>query len=149
MQRVVSTKAIQTSGVKAEQDPSDLRDAEIELTDEKDGAWAEGKAPIVLITKFLGLLEDEETELAIELAQQILGFEPSNQLVTSLLKALHLKLVVDQQEHATDEGSGDDNSDDDSSDEESTDNEDDDDEHPDDAAAAEALATEHARDVEL
>ncbi|RHZ33245.1 hypothetical protein DYB31_006716, partial [Aphanomyces astaci] len=37
----------------------DLRDAEVELTDEKDGAWAEGKAPIVLITKVRWLHQQE------------------------------------------------------------------------------------------
>ncbi|KAF0686282.1 Aste57867_21888 [Aphanomyces stellatus] len=45
--------------------------------------------------QFLALLEDEETEAAIELAQKILVFEPRNQLIKNLYKALQLKLAVD------------------------------------------------------
>ncbi|ETV91312.1 hypothetical protein H310_14132 [Aphanomyces invadans] len=145
MQRVELIKETLLSSMKAEKDPSDLRDAE--LTDEMDGAWAEGKAPIALITQFLGFLEDEETELAMELAQKILGYEPSNQLVHNLFKALQLKLVVDQQE--SDGESGDESSD--SSGDDSTDDQEDGDESDEEhiKAAATDDAVSEAKDVEL
>ncbi|OQR92485.1 hypothetical protein THRCLA_22384 [Thraustotheca clavata] len=121
-------------------DPADVREADIVdkvLLDEVDGAWAIGKAPIELITTFLRLLEDEETEDALNVVQQILSHEPDNTLIKKLHTALQLKLVVEAAEaqgHESSESSEDD-----------TDEEEDDES---DIEEDEALEAE-AKDVEL
>ncbi|CAK4681390.1 unnamed protein product [Aphanomyces euteiches] len=153
MQRVESIKSGIVADARKEEDPSELRDPDAvnhELTDERDGAWAEGKAPITMITEvhtdvslqllrpqFLSLLEDEETALAIELAQKILHFEPNNIVVKNLFKALQLKLVVDQHESQGEESTSSSEEDSEESSEE---------EHTDDG---ETMETSDAKDVEL
>ncbi|CAK4639788.1 hypothetical protein LEN26_015952 [Aphanomyces euteiches] len=140
MQRVESIKSGIVADARKEEDPSELRDPDAvnhELTDERDGAWAEGKAPITMITEFLSLLEDEETAPAIELAQKILHFEPNNIVVKNLFKALQLKLVVDQHESQGEESTSSSEEDSEESSEE---------EHTDDG---ETMETSDAKDVEL
>ncbi|OQR81188.1 hypothetical protein ACHHYP_20826 [Achlya hypogyna] len=125
-------------------DPANVREASVVekvLTDEVDGAWAEGKAPIEMITNFLSHLEDEQTEEALELAQQILAHEPNNKLIKNLQTALQLKLVVDNHAEAHD-------SEDSSSDEDDEDDNEDDSSDTDGEDDHEALQAE-AKDVEL
>ncbi|EQC32998.1 hypothetical protein SDRG_09520 [Saprolegnia diclina VS20] len=126
------------------EDPADLREPHVVekvLSDEIDGAWADGKAPIEMITTFLGHLEDEETEEALALAQQILAHEPANQLIKNLQTALQLKLVVDNHAEAHDSSESSDDDEDDEEDEEDEDTDD-------DGQDNEAMLAE-AKDVEL
>ncbi|KDO27473.1 hypothetical protein SPRG_07062 [Saprolegnia parasitica CBS 223.65] len=140
-----SIKAMLVAGNSKGEDPTDLREPHVVekvLSDEVDGAWADGKAPIEMITTFLGHLEDEETEEALALAQQILAHEPENQLIKNLQTALQLKLVVDSHAEAHDSSESSDDEDEDG------DDEDEDEDTDDDGEDNEAMLAE-AKDVEL
>ncbi|KAJ0409145.1 hypothetical protein ATCC90586_002856 [Pythium insidiosum] len=89
MQRVESVKRVELT----KQDADALRSPEHverdrEWNEAVDGAWAEGRAPLTLLTSFLSHVQDEDLANAQLAAQQILALEPQNRLVKDLLEAL-------------------------------------------------------------
>ena len=62
-----------------------LQQIEFDTSESDQGAWAEGKAPLALVTEFLGLVMSEDYDAAFTLSEQILKCEPDNEIMKEWL----------------------------------------------------------------
>uniref|UniRef100_K3WRP5 Uncharacterized protein n=1 Tax=Globisporangium ultimum (strain ATCC 200006 / CBS 805.95 / DAOM BR144) TaxID=431595 RepID=K3WRP5_GLOUD len=128
MQRVASSSSTLVYGKHgSDAGEFETRDPERVWSEEVDGAWAPGKAPVHLLTALLQHVQDADVELAERTAQEILAFEPQNALVQDLLVAMKQRDAMESELVSASE------SDDESSSEESDSESGDDDENEDDA----------------
>merc|ERR1712185_398683 len=69
-----------------------LRQIEFDTSESENGAWGEDKAPLPLITEFLGCVMQEDYEAAFTLSEQILKCDPGNEIIQQYQPVLQAKL---------------------------------------------------------
>ncbi|TMW68395.1 hypothetical protein Poli38472_005863 [Pythium oligandrum] len=129
MQRVASVKGIRPEE-KEDEDVRSPEHVEHVWNEAVDGAWAEGKAPLKLLTEFLQLVQDNEVEQAEATAQEILAVEPYNRLVQDLIIAMKQQRALDDQLETDDEESEEEEEEDSEGEEDDDDDEDEEEESP-------------------
>eukprot|EP00937_MAST-01D_sp_MAST-1D-sp2_P002872 g2872.t1 len=111
------------SGADAKRKP--LPQVELDVSESKAGAWAPDKAPLAMITKFLGCVMEEDYEAAFTLSEQILKQEPGNAIIQQYQPVLQAKLKLDAEaadgEDEEGEASGEDEDEDDEDEDEDDD----------------------------
>ncbi|TYZ51669.1 hypothetical protein PybrP1_003411 [[Pythium] brassicae (nom. inval.)] len=139
MQRVASVKRVLLAERPQDGPTRGPESVERVWSDEVDGAWAEGKAPVALLTALLRHVQDEDVANAELVAREILELEPQNELVKDLLAAMKQREAMEETLESESESEEDDADDDEAEEEEEDESESDGDE--DDAHDASPLPT--------
>mmetsp|Transcript_5610 Transcript_5610/g.6970 ORF Transcript_5610/g.6970 Transcript_5610/m.6970 type:complete len:174 (+) Transcript_5610:37-558(+) len=79
--------------------------SQVEYIPDEDAKDDTTKAPITLMADFLKTVEEEETEVALKLAEQILSIEPNNGMIKDYILSLReVKKEEDAEEKMAEEG---------------------------------------------